>query len=825
MAKGQGQGVVLGYLRYILGFDSLAFQEGVGDADKRLKAAQKSMAKTGEKFRSIGTDLTAGITAPVLGIAAATLKMAGDFEASMNEVGISTKATSKELAEMKELALDIGKNTTKSASESAKAMDMLAKAGLNTRQILDGAARATVALAEAAGSDLDPAASAITDTMAQFKKTTADLPAIINNITGAVNESKFSFSDFQLGMGSAGGVAASSGVQFEEFTAALAGTASMFNSGEDAGTSFKTFLTTMVPKSKSAAMAMQQYGLEFFDAQGKMKALGDIAEMLRTKLIGLSDKDRNEVLSSIFGTDAMRTAVGLMNLGAKGFEDMQARIAKTDASTQAAQRMQGFNAEMEKLGGAFETLAIKVADSGMIEAITSLVAKFGELVDWLSETSPETLKWATAIAAVAAVLGPLVLGIGTMVSGLGMLLPVLTPVIAAIGTLASVIMAGVIPAIGSMLVALSPILLPIAAVAAAVAGVYLAWKNWDTIGPILHRLYSSVKKWLVDALAGVWKSIMGRIQDVADKFKWLWDVVVGHSYVPDLVDGVATEFARLDSVMVDPTTKATQTAADRFKAMQTRISGILAELFPATKAYREELEKLALIEADTTLAPAVKDAAVMKQRFRVSDAQREANQETAIPDVVPIAGALDEAWATVARAGETAAKNIQAANEVAGQSFVDMANKSLNALSNLAQSIKGGGILDILSSAFNAFGQIAQSGILGKGLAGSFANFTAISGFRANGGPVTGGKSYVVGERGPEMFTPSRSGYVHANGANDNGGHGGNVRIEVVEGALFRPVVTQIAGGVSAQTVASAAPSISGGTQKAIGRENSRRLA
>jgi len=43
--------------------------------------------------------------------------------------------------------------------------------------------------------------------------------------------------------------------------------------------------------------------------------------------------------------------------------------------------------------------------------------------------------------------------------------------------------------------------------------------------------------------------------------------------------------------------------------------------------------------------------------------------------------------------------------------------------------------------------------------------------FRANGGPVTGGKSYVVGERGPEMFTPGVSGMVtpnHALGGSTN---------------------------------------------------------
>lgn len=40
-----------------------------------------------------------------------------------------------------------------------------------------------------------------------------------------------------------------------------------------------------------------------------------------------------------------------------------------------------------------------------------------------------------------------------------------------------------------------------------------------------------------------------------------------------------------------------------------------------------------------------------------------------------------------------------------------------------------------------------------------------ISGARAAGGPVMGGQSYLVGERGPELFTPSSSGNITANGA------------------------------------------------------------
>ena len=47
-------------------------------------------------------------------------------------------------------------------------------------------------------------------------------------------------------------------------------------------------------------------------------------------------------------------------------------------------------------------------------------------------------------------------------------------------------------------------------------------------------------------------------------------------------------------------------------------------------------------------------------------------------------------------------------------------------------------------------------------------------GARASGGPVAGGNSYIVGERGPELFTPGTSGNI-----TPNGGFGGGANITV----------------------------------------------
>ena len=68
----------------------------------------------------------------------------------------------------------------------------------------------------------------------------------------------------------------------------------------------------------------------------------------------------------------------------------------------------------------------------------------------------------------------------------------------------------------------------------------------------------------------------------------------------------------------------------------------------------------------------------------------------------------------------------------------------------------------LLSTAINGlFGMFGGSGAGPTTLpGGGISNF---SGPRADGGPVDMGRSYLVGERGPELFTPGRSGVISPN--------------------------------------------------------------
>lgn len=118
---------------------------------------------------------------------------------------------------------------------------------------------------------------------------------------------------------------------------------------------------------------------------------------------------------------------------------------------------------------------------------------------------------------------------------------------------------------------------------------------------------------------------------------------------------------------------------------------------------------------------------------------------------------------------------------------------SRNLQSSLADALKSGfqGGLDDMLKSFVGFladaaAQAASSQLLelfkgggksgGSGILGSIFSglFSGVAGAREFGGPVTAGKSYLVGERRPEIFTPKSDGFILPS-TNISGGSGGNV--------------------------------------------------
>lgn len=887
----------IGSLRAVLGLDTAQFADGLDAAQKELRRASREFEKIGKSISNVGQTLTAGLTLPIIGFGIAALKTAGDFEASMNKVGISTQATGEKLEALSDLARQIGKDTVFSAETAAGAMDNLAKAGLSVEDILGGAARATVNLAAAAGSELEPAATAISDSMAQFKIEASDLPRVVNQITGAVNESKLDFVDFQQAMGQAGGVAANLGVNFEDFNAVLAATSPLFSSGSDAGTSFKTFLTTLVPKTTGAATAMEQYGLAFHDAAGNLKPMADIAQMLQEKLSGLSDAARTEVLQEIFGTDAMRTAIGLMDQGAAGLDKIAAKIAATDAAAQAAQRMEGLNGQLEELGGAFQEVAIAIGESGLLQVVTDVVTAFAGFMDKISELSPVALQIGIVIAAIAAAFGPVLVVVGSMISAWGALLgafaaggilagvaglilpiglavgavavafalfgdkivpalvafgqavaanlgPKIAPLIEAtkaafaafgdlfttlfppgenagltanlkmfgiiVGTVfgaAADIITGAIGVITNVLRALSALLKGDfstmwnalgSAVKSALTGIGRAF---ETIFPDITRwvrnLYTEVKSWLQDKLGAVFNWVKTKVGEVGDAFFRLYDAVVGHSYVPDMVTEVGDWMSKLQQVMVDPTEKATKKTAEHFEALQGRVRGIMEGLLTDNERAIMKHQK-DVADLNAMIARGGPDADVYRNMLARETAAfdgRDLKMPDTLPDLKPIEDdpgikRLNQAWDEMRQKIHDSREDFADAFEYGIDSALRGDWKGV--LSAIVGSSFQDGLKNIGRSLFDALGGgKAGSGGGGFNLASIGSTFSSFFGglpkFATGGSIMEGGVGAGIDSQLVQFWkSPSERVDIYKPGADQGpGGGGGAPMVFDMRGALL----------------------------------------
>lgn len=378
----------------------------------RMKSGVMSVAGV------MGGAFLAGTTALAGGLAAITVsgvKMAQELQAQMSSIQAVMGASTDEVKQLEDAIVELGldPNLKVSTQEAAAAIEMLGRNGLTTQEILDGAARSTVLLSNATGGDFAQSADIATDVMALFNIEAADMITAVDGITSVVTNSKFSVNDYALALAQGGGVAATAGVEFADFNTTIAAISPLFASGSDAGTSFKTMLQRMANPTGKAIDAMMELGLvtedgknQFYDAEGSMRSMSEIAGILAAATANLTEEQKAQALSTIFGSDAIRAASGLALAGADAnltaaqaaeifgvsmeeaarmvenginqFDVLQATMGNTSAADAAATRMDNLAGSLEILEGVVDAIKIKIGQAflGVLKQAAEVVTSF-----------------------------------------------------------------------------------------------------------------------------------------------------------------------------------------------------------------------------------------------------------------------------------------------------------------------------------------------------------------------------------------------------------------------------------------------------------------
>lgn len=533
----QVAGPTIGTIRgtIVIDYDGKGVVKAQDDVDTLSSKSEKTSAVLDKTARNLA--LFGGVIAG--GFAAATTA-AVSFEKRMSAINAVSGATASEMDALSKKALQLGADTKFSASEAALAIEELVKAGVSVSDVLNGAADAAVNLAAAGEIDLPQAATIAANSLNQFNLKASDLNKVVDNIAGAANASAIDVTDFGHSLAQVGAVAHLTGQTFEDTATAIALMGNAGIKGSDAGTSLKTFLSNLIPTTKTAQAAFHQLGLDvgasgnaFIDAQGKFKSLTEIAGVLQHATEGLSEAQKQVALETIFGSDAIRAAAVISNAGAEGFQNLNAEMNKTTAAEVAAKRMDNAAGSIEQLKGSVETLGIQVGSkfipvlNDVVKHLTSWVNSFGQL----DKTTQAVTLSIVGLAGAFALLIAAIIKISQAVKAVQAFVAVVKAM--ELATKLSTVWTKIATAaqwLWNAAMSANPIGLIIRAIIALIAIFVLLFKKNETFRKVVLAVWDAIKKavgavvdWFVQKAWPWLKKVFENIVDVA---KWLWGWLV-----------------------------------------------------------------------------------------------------------------------------------------------------------------------------------------------------------------------------------------------------------------------------------------------------------
>ncbi|KXI82609.1 phage tail tape measure protein [Bacillus cereus] len=181
--------------------------------------------------------------------------------------------------------------------------------------------------------------------------------------------------------------------------------------------------------SEKAEKAFQKLTFEtgimtnaFFDSNGNLKEMSDIAEILQMAMQGLTAEQRQSYMYTLFGSDAIRAANILYKEGANGVKNMYTEMSKVTALEVAETKMNTTKGKIEQLGGAVDTLKKSFGDA-LLPILVDVVSGVQGVVDWFNNLDESTQQMiaksallAFGIAGVTTAVGFLAMGIGALLA-------------------------------------------------------------------------------------------------------------------------------------------------------------------------------------------------------------------------------------------------------------------------------------------------------------------------------------------------------------------------------------------------------------------------
>ena len=446
----------------------------------KIEEAGKTLETVGNKMAGVGTTLTTRVTAPIVAIGTAAVKTTADFDAQMSKVQAISGATGTQFDALREKAREMGSKTKFSATEAGAAFEYMAMAGWKTEDMLDGI-EGIMNLAAASGEDLATTSDIVTDALTAFGLTAKDSGHFADVLAAASSNANTNVGMMGETFKYAAPIAGALGYTAEDTALAIGLMANSGIKSSQAGTSLRSIMTNLTGDIKIAGAAIGEVTVKTTNADGSMRSFNDIIMDCRTAFSGLTESEKANTAEALVGKNAMSGFLAIMNASEADVNKLSAAIDNCDGSAEqmAATMQDNLSGQITILKSALQELAIQIGDA-LMPTVRNIVSKIQEFVEKLQQMDEGTRNTILKLAAFAAAIGPVLLVVGKLTSGVGAAMQSISKLGKGVLTLINQTKLGVGP-IAKLTTAIGGISAPVVAVVAVIAVLVAAFVHlWNT---------------------------------------------------------------------------------------------------------------------------------------------------------------------------------------------------------------------------------------------------------------------------------------------------------------------------------------------------------
>lgn len=486
--------------------------------------------------------MTKSVTAPLVAVGTAAIKFSSDSQDAFQQFAAATGTASNEMGKYKDMINDVYKdNFGESINDVAEAM---ATVNQNMSYLDDSALQRCTeyayTLSDTFGVDVAESTRAADSLIKNYGVSAREaFNLMTQGMQSGLNFSDELFDNID-----------EYSVQFKKLGLDAEDMFSVFANGaqngafnlDKIGDAVKEFSIRAIDGSDTTKQGFEALGMNADEMAQKFGAGGKTAKEAFNEVIeGLASMD-DPVAQSAAGVNLFGTM--WEDLGPQVITSMSTASDAIDKSRESVEGLVNvkYDTLSGALGGLWRTIQVDVLQpigNQLIPYVTKGINVIGKLTDKWNAMSPATQKSIVKIAGVAAAVGPVLVGIGTLNKGIG-------KTISNAGALAG----AVTKAGGVFKMLASPANIATVAIVAVATAAVLIYKNWDKIKPAIDIAVEAFKGWYENAeivIEGIKDFLSGIITFLTGAFQGDWEKAWN-----GIVKAVGSIFGTLESLVKTP---------------------------------------------------------------------------------------------------------------------------------------------------------------------------------------------------------------------------------------------------------------------------------